>query len=205
MDKKKIAFVGEPCCEVVLYLGQILDFLGYELNVYDLSPLKDIASIVPNVNFADGVAEYMGLNVVWAGFDSVPTEEYSLFYFGYNVGNPLIASCDEVWMFTDYQLQHINALKRVAVGTLPRFLVYMQRDVGRTEARFIMNEFAFMQINDDNFVEVDAASDDFRFRCQYNNVVKFGKGAKLLPILIRKLLEVDFDNKEINAAIKGVK
>lgn len=205
MDKKKIAFVGEPCCEVVLYLGQVLDYMGYALTVYDLSPLKDIASIVPNVNFADGEAEYMGLNIVWANFDSVPTQEYSVFYFGYNVDNPLITQCDEVWMFTDYQLQHINALKRVPVGILPRFLVYLQRDVGRAESRFIMNEFAFMKITDDNFIEVDAASDEFRFKCQYNNNVKFKAGAKLLPTLTKMILEVDFSSKEINAALKGVK
>ncbi len=205
MDKKKIAFVGEPCCEVVLYFGQILDYLGYQLTVYDLSPLKDIASIVPNVNLGDGEAEYLGIRIVWGDLGSVQNQEYAVFYFGYNVGNQLISKCDEIWMFTDYQIQHINALKTVQVKDLPRFLVYLSDDVSHAAAKFMLNEFSGMQINDDNFIEVDAASNEFRFKCQYNNVIKFKSGGKVLPTLIKQLLEVDFDRAEIADAIKGVK
>lgn len=205
MDKKKIAFVGEPCSEVILYLGQILHELNYNLTVYDLSPLKDIVSIVPNVDFSDGEAEYQNIDIVWGNITEVQNQEYSVFYFGYNVDSPLIAKCDEVWIFTDYQIQHINALKRVNVGTIPRFLVYYSDDIGRASIKFILNEFAFMRITDDNFIEVDNYSKEFRFQCQYDNCIRYKNGTKVLTPLIKMLLEIDFSNKEISTALKGVK
>lgn len=206
MDKKKIAFVGEPSYDIIMYLGQVLNLLGFKLTVYDLSPLKDVVSTIPNVDFSDGVGEYQGIDIVWGNITEVQNQEYAIFYFGYNVMHPLIAKCDEVWIFTDYQIQHINALKCLNVGTIPRFLVYLSDDVGRAATRFIIQEFEHLHIVDgENFVEVENISKEFRFHCQYDNTIKYKRIPRSFVTLVHKILEVDFSKKEIDTAVKGVK
>ena len=208
MDSKIYGFVGVESFDIVHLLGNVLSSLGFTLTVVDYSPLGDVIFTVPGYDGSQVSYSYNNLEI----YRSVPLEEvrpseFMLLYFGMNVKHPYVAKCDEVWLFSDSQLQKINAICNVNLtGKQPRFVVFRDRQLTRATKSLILDELSELNVQNSNFIELDddTSTLDLQFRVQYDSKILFKNVSSNICDLIVNLLEADFEVKDIKRGMKGV-
>lgn len=207
MNSKFFGFVGVESFEIVHLLGNVLNDLGYTFTVIDYSPFADVMYTIPGYKGGNLDTEYNGIQFYRNASTDVVDTEFALLYFGMNVSHPVIAECDELWLFTNAYLHNIIALSQMTIaGDQARFVIFRDRQLARATKKLVLDEFAGINVNENNFFELDddTSALDVQFRCQYDSKISLKGISSSIEDLIVNILNTDFEVKDIKKSTRKV-
>lgn len=201
-------FIGGDSYDLLLYLGRVLNELDSNVLLIDRSNNKALSLVFPS-RLEDGEVSYK-YNIA-IGCMIEPTEDvisqydYVFINFGDNHKDEFIASCDELYLVTDYKLHNILALKDVTVSDEQcRFLIMRDKLGSKITAQYALEELADLNIGEDNLFTLEDSYADLETQlfCQYNSEFTFAGVSESIRSFIVAILCNEFTSKEITAAFK---
>lgn len=199
-----LGFVGCDSYDIIHYLSRILLELGESILLIDYSSLQALScGIVEDKEIVD----FRGVDIA---FDLELQEKlfhqysYILLDFGIENNHKNLAECDEIYLVTDYQLYKIQlVLNTVMDEEQQRFLI-LRNDVGiKVKEDAILIEFDGL-VDKENTYKLNSDEKDLKncILCQHNGAIAFKRISGDMKELLVKILEIDYERKEILAAIK---
>lgn len=202
-----MCFVGIESYDLILYLCRTLNALGCSTACIDNSRDKSLAWAVPG-GVADGAAASYQNTDFAAGVDAtvfVGKSDYVFVYCGFSLNGAMACNAEEVYVVTDYQVHHLEALcaLKIQPEAFP-FLIVRERVTSKLKPEFVMEYLQDFNFNQDNtFVLEDGLQDlEAKILCQNTDNYTFNKVSQGIRDFVVQALSVDFGTKEITAAFK---
>lgn len=211
MLSKVFGFVGIESYDIVFALGCVASSLGRKVLVVDNSRDGAFACIVPFGVGKDCTVNYYDIDVardtLLHSIDYDDEYDYVITYLGDNITCRDISACDEVYLVTDYQKHNILRLSQLELQDEQcRYLIYRERVTARVDLRFIQEKLSPLSITDETSYLVSESQADYdnMVMLQYNNVLRKFFISESVGSFIIDVLNVDFSERDIRAAIKTV-
>lgn len=206
---KVLGLIGVDKYDLIHYLAKLLQRLGQKVLVIDGSSRKALTATLPMQNT---VFDFGGVDFV-SGLDKAKANvhlndyDFVIIDFGFQIGNKLIAKCDEIWMISDEQKHNIINLQNVKLSPQqPRFAVIRSETPNKLN-NYFLQLLAPLGITQNTMYKIteNKESRRNRMRIMYQNIVSMKTLGDDILHVISLMITPYFTEREINAAIKSVR
>ncbi|MEY8333254.1 hypothetical protein AALB53_09120 [Lachnospiraceae bacterium 47-T17] len=209
MSSKVFGFIGIESYDLVHALGSVITALGCNAILVDNSEDGALACTVPYGMDNGTVVNYYGVDVArFIDADEFRDEyEYIILYLGADCEDGSAQDCDEVYLVTDYQKHNIQKLLNVSLKDEQcRYLIYRDRIAAKIDLSYLQEVLSPLGINDETSYMITESQNDYdnMVMLQYDSVVPKFSVSQSAQELITDILNVDFNSKNILAAIKSL-
>ena len=204
-----IGFAGIEKYDVIISLALILRKLEKKVAIYDLSESKAICYTVP-YGLEPGAADLKGADVFSDAStlaDNTAAYDYVLIDFGFDVHNEAIALCKEIYVVTDFQMQHYKRLLELRLGDKQaRYLVLRYTDVNKHLQNSIISEFSRLYVTQNNTFRLDSYLEDSlrMLILQHEGIIRFKKIPEEMRFFLMTILADTVEEPLLKGAVKAL-
>lgn len=198
----KLGFIGIYKADFLHYLSSVFKTMGKTVLVMDASNEQHLRSTLPEP--VDNEVTYRGVDFflnqhTLEGLVKMDYKAYDICLIDYGLNQELsqdFATCDIIFVVSDYEKHHILALKgMIATAFDPSInVVHIFRDVFQTKINlkyihYLLDTEAYAKVIAEYVLDFNEADYRCRLSCQYHEVLKFTHLTKAYKQLFADILE----------------
>ena len=199
MASKVFGFVGVESYDIAYYAARTALKLGHSVLLVD-GTVDHSVSCIYNGDINGDIVDVSGVHILASDPTPGVFKGYEYVFVVTGFKTKILGMCDEIYMFTTLQKNHIKQLQQIEVPDVPRFLVIRDRAACPISTKGILEDLKQFDFMEEEVYELEDSDGDIESKVMlhYNAHVKVSRLSASVLTFVRHLFDTDATKKEID-------